>query len=220
MRHLIVLFALLTSTVSAVAQTVYVSDLFYVPVRSGAGNQFRIVHSGIRTGTQMTLLEEGEEWSRIRTEGGLEGWIPNQYVAKEPTARLQLNTTQARLTQANSKIAELEAELKQLRTEHSSLSQLSSQQMKERDDYAEELRKIRALSADAINLNQRYQELLEKHELIQTEFDAVRAENDRLKSNQMINQWLFGAGLVVFGMILMLILPAFTRNKRHSDWVN
>lgn len=220
MRHLIVLFVLSMSCVSVSAQTAYVSDTFYVPIRSGAGNQFRIVHSGIRTGTQMTLLEETEEWSLIRTDGGLEGWIPNQYVSKEPTARLQLGTTQARLTQATQKITELETELKKLRAEHKDLSTSSSEQLKERDQYAEELRNIRALSSDAINLNQRYQDLLEKHELVQTEFDAVRAENDRLKANQTINQWLFGAGLVVFGMILMLILPAFVRNKRHSDWAN
>jgi len=220
MRHLIVLFVLTLSCFSVSAQTAYVSDTFFVPIRSGAGNQFRIVHSGIRTGTQMTLLEETEEWSLIRTDGGLEGWIPNQYISKEPTARLQLGTTQARLTQATQKIAELETELKNLRGEHKSLSQSSTEQSKERDEYAEELRKIRALSADAINLNQRYQDLLEKHEFVQTEFDTVRAENDRLKANQTINQWLFGAGLVVLGMILMLILPAFTRNKRHSDWAN
>lgn len=220
MRHLIVLLVLSMSCVSVSAQTAYVSDTFYVPIRSGAGNQFRIVHSGIRTGTQMTLLEETEEWSLIRTDGGLEGWIPNQYVSKEPTARLQLGTTQARLTQATQKITELETELKKLRAEHKDLSTSSSEQLKERDQYAEELRNIRALSSDAINLNQRYQDLLEKHELVQTEFDAVRAENDRLKANQIINQWLFGAGLVVFGMILMLILPAFVRNKRHSDWAN
>lgn len=220
MRQLILLFALALSCISVEAQTVYVSDSFFVPVRSGAGNQFRIVHQGIRTGTQMTLLEETEEWSLIRTDGGLEGWIQNQYVLKEPPARLQLNTTQARLTQATQKVAELENELKQLRGEHQDLSQTSDEQLKSRDEYAEELRKIRALSADAINLNQRYQDLLEKHELVQTDFDAVRAENDRLKANQTINQWLFGAGLVVLGMILMLILPAFTRSKRHSDWVN
>jgi SH3 domain protein len=220
MRKLIILLALSISCFSVHAQTVYVSDSFFVPLRSGAGAQFRIVHQGIRTGTQMTLLEEAEEWSLIRTDGGLEGWIQNQYVLKEPPARQQLNATQARLTQATPKIAELENELKQLRGEHKDLSQLSDEQLKERDEYAEELRKIRALSSDAINLNQRYQDLLEKHELVQTDFDAVRAENDRLKSNQTINQWLFGAGLVVLGMILMLILPAFSRSKRHSDWVN
>lgn len=207
---------------NAAAQTVYVSDIVYVPVRSGPGNQYRIVHQGIRTGTQMTLLEvsEDKEWTKIRTEGGLEGWMGSQHILREQPARMKLAATEAKLTASTTRIQELENELKQLRAEHSNLVRASNSLTSEKDQYAEELRKIRALSADAVNLNQRYQDLLEKHELIQTEFDAVQAENDQLKANQTINQWMFGAGLVILGMILMLILPAFARQKRHSDWVN
>lgn len=207
---------------SATAQTVYISDVFFVPVRSGAGPQYRIVHQGIRSGTQMTLLGESSdgEWVNIRTEGGLEGWIQTQYLLREQPARMQLTAAQTKLAAATKRADDLDAELKKLRTEHNSLAQSANNQAKESEQYSEELRKIRALSSDAINLNQRYQDLLAKHDLVQTEFDAVRAENDRLKSNKTINQWLFGAGLVVFGMFLMLILPVFVRRRRHSDWVN
>lgn len=221
-RYLLPLVGLWLFASTAIAQTVYVSDVFFVPVRSGAGAQYRIVHQGIRSGTQMTLLGESSdgEWVNIRTEGGLEGWIQAQYLLREQPARMQLTAAQSKLTAATKRAEDLEAELKKLSTEHNSLAQSSNAQAKESEQYAEELRKIRALSADSINLNQRYQDLLAKYDLTQTEFDAVRAENDRLKSNKTINQWMFGAGLVVFGMFLMLILPAFVRQKRHSDWAN
>jgi len=221
-RYFLLLIGLWLFASNATAQTVYVSDVFFVPVRSGAGTQYRIVNQGIRSGTQMTLLGESSdgEWANIRTEGGLEGWIPTQYLLREQPARMQLTATQSKLAAATKRAEDLDAELKKLRAEHSTLAQSSNDQAKESEQYAEELRKIRALSADSINLNQRYQDLLAKHDLMQTEFDAVRAENDRLKSNKTINQWMFGAGLVVFGMFLMLILPAFVRQKRHSDWVN
>ena len=221
-RYLLLPAALWLFASTAIAQTAYVSDVFFVPVRSGAGTQYRIVHQGIRSGLQITLLGESSdgEWVNIRTEGGLEGWIPTQYLLREQPARMQLATAQSRLATTTKRAEELEAELKNLRAEHNTLARSSNEQAKESEQYAEELRKIRALSADAINLNQRYQDLLEKHELVQTEFDAVRAENDRLKSNNTINQWLFGAGLVIFGMFLMLVLPAFTRKKRYSDWAN
>jgi SH3 domain protein len=221
-RFVLLLVGLWVFASGAMAQTVYISDVFFVPVRSGAGSQYRIVHQGIRSGTQMTLLGESSdgEWVNIRTEGGLEGWIPTQYLLREQPARMQLTAAQTKLAAATKRVEDLEAELKKLRAEHNSLAQTATSQAKESEQYAEELRKIRALSADSINLNQRYQDLLAKHDLVQTEFDAVRAENDRLKSNKTINQWMFGAGLVVFGMFLMLILPVFIRQKRHSDWVN
>lgn len=221
-RFVLLLVGLWVFASGAMAQTVYISDVFFVPVRSGAGSQYRIVHQGIRSGTQMTLLGESSdgEWVNIRTEGGLEGWIPTQYLLREQPARMQLTAAQTKLAAATKRVEDLEVELKKLRAEHNALAQTANSQAKESEQYAEELRKIRALSADSINLNQRYQDLLAKHDLVQTEFDAVRAENDRLKSNKTINQWMFGAGLVVFGMFLMLILPVFIRQKRHSDWVN
>ncbi len=113
---------------NAAAQTVYVSDIVYVPVRSGPGNQYRIVHQGIRTGTQMTLLEvsEDKEWTKIRTEGGLEGWMGSQHILREQPARMKLAATEAKLTASTTRIQELENELKQLRAEHSNLVRASN----------------------------------------------------------------------------------------------
>ena len=218
-KKLIVVLSMLLLCTSAWAETRYISDVVLVPVRSGAGNQFRIIHSGIRSGTKMTVLEDpGGDWTKIRTEGGMEGWVRTQYLTSQPTAQLQLNDAQTRLKNATQKAQSLEEQLQTLEAEHDSLNKEASQQAQERDTYAEELQKLKVLSADAVNLNQRYQELLQRHEMIQTEFDAVRAENDRLKSDQTINQWLFGAGLMILGMILMLVLPALKPKKRHSEW--
>lgn len=219
-KKLIPALAIALISVSSWGETRYISDVVLVPVRSGAGNEYRIIHSGIRSGTKMTVLENPEgDWAKIRTEGGMEGWVPKQYLSASPTAQLQLNAATSQLKAAMEKAQTLEEQLRTLQGEHKELAAQAKQQAQERDAYAEDLRELRALSADAVNLNQRYQELLARHELIQTEFDAIKAENDRLKSDQTINQWLFGAGLMILGMILMLILPSLRPKKRHSEWV-
>lgn len=220
-RVLIGLFAwLFTSAVFA--ETRYVTDVTYVPIRSGPGNQFRILHHGLKSGTQMSLLEapEDSDWSKVVTKGGIEGWIRTQYLVSTPTARLQLGDAQAKLAKATQQIATLQAQLNELQSEHTTLSNNSIQQAKERDHYADELSRLKTLASDAINLNQRYQELLAKHDMVQTEFDTVRAENDRLKSDKTISEWLFGAGLLITGMILMIVLPALKPKKRNSDWAD
>lgn len=221
LKKLIPALAIVLISVSSWAETRYISDVVLVPVRSGAGNQFRIIHSGIPSGTQMTVLEEDQsgEWAKIRTQRGMEGWLPKQYLTATPTAQLQLDQAKATVAAAVKKAQTLEERLQTLQDEHDTLSTQAARESQERDTYAEELRELKALSADAVNLNQRYQELLTRHEMIQTEFDAINAENDRLKSDQTVNQWLFGAGLMILGMILMLVLPALRPKKRHSEWV-
>lgn len=220
-KKLIPALVIVFISVSSWAETRYISDVVLVPVRSGAGPQYRIIHSGIKSGTKMTVLEEDPtgEWAKIRTERGMEGWLPKQYLTSTPTAQLQLDQARATVAAAVKKAQTLEERLQTLQNEHQALSTQATKESQERDAFAEELRELKVLSADAVNLNQRYQELLARHEMIQTEFDAIKAENDRLKSDQTVNQWLFGAGLMILGMILMLVLPALRPKKRHSEWV-
>ena len=51
---LLILFSL-----GAQAQDVrYISDQQFVPLRSGAGSEYRIVHKGLPTGTRLVVEEE------------------------------------------------------------------------------------------------------------------------------------------------------------------
>lgn len=222
MRSLLGLGLALLISAAAWADTRYITDVTYVPIRSGPGNQFRIIHSSLKSGTQMTVLEapSDSDWTKVRTKGGTEGWVRTQYLISKPTANLQLQDAQAQLAKSLQQVADLQNELTALQTDHNTLSNSAIQQASERDQYADELKKLKTLAADAINLNQRYQELLAKHDLINTEFDTVRAENDRLKSDQTVSEWLFGAGLVFAGMLLMVIMPALKPKKTNSDWAD
>lgn len=222
MKSFAAVFGAMLLSAASLADTRYITDITYVPIRSGPGNEFRILHSGLKSGIKMTVLEapEDSDWTKVVTEGGIEGWVRSQYLINSPTARLQLIEAQAKLNQSSQQVVKLQTQLNELQAEHSTLSNVSIKQSKERDQYYDELKQLKALAADSINLNQRYQDLLAKHDMINTEFDAVRAENDRLKSDKTIGQWLFGAGLLVSGMILMIILPALRPQKRNSDWAD
>ncbi len=223
MRAALVLAVCLVCSSWAHAQsTQYVSDVVHVPVRSGAGNQYRIIFSNLRSGAAVTVLSqsEGGEWSQIRLASGTEGWVPSQYLTAKPTAGMQLENAQARLATATNRIAALEEELATMKREHGELSGLTAQQQSEGEACAEELKNLKVLSAGAVNLNERHRDLLAKYEMMQTERDSLRAENDQLKADRTVSQWLFGAGLLFAGMVLMLVLPALKPAKRNSDWVN
>jgi SH3 domain protein len=74
------------------AEDGYISDVLYVPLRSGKGNQFRILESAMKSGTKLEILEEDEEngWIGVRTADGKEGFVRAQYIIREPTAQLKL----------------------------------------------------------------------------------------------------------------------------------
>lgn len=209
------------SVTPAVAQeTRYVSDIIYVPLRSGAGNQYRIIDAAIKSGTALTLLESpaDSEWSRVSTPNGLEGWIPNQYIMNEVPARIQLTRAQSQLARVTEENNALKQANTQLENENQALTNQASEASTSRASMENELQKIKTLSAGAIDLDHRYQTLLEKHQLIQTELDSMRAENERLVNDQRMDFLFYGAGILVFGMIFATILPALRAKKRYSEW--
>lgn len=222
MKATIAAILLIFASSMTFAETRYVSDVIYVPVRSGPGIQFRIIYSKLRTGMQVERLEASADdtWTQIRTRSGMEGWVETQYLLEQPTARQRLGEVETQLTQARDRAQSLQQELDKLRSEHNQTQQEMSVQASERDMYEEEYTNLKMLSADTIEINQRYQQLLAKHEMMQTECDALQAENDRLKADKVITHWLVGAGMVLGGMLLMIVMPVLIPKKRNSDWVN
>lgn len=217
-----VLFSALALAISAnslFAQEVgYVSDVFHVPMRSGAGNQFRIVYAALSSGTRVQIHETEGDWSLITTDSGREGWVPSQYITHQPTARIQLAQVEQRLKNTQEQNAALTARVRELDQENARLKEQVQELSQTANQATEELTQLKELSADAVSLHNRHQELLEQHQMLQTNIDTLRAENDRLRNDDTVNKWLYGAGLVLLGIFLSILLPALKPKKRSSDW--
>lgn len=218
----ITLLASLLFSSQSYAKTVYISDILYVPLRSGAGNQFRIINSSLKSGTPLTHIEDSEngEWALVRIGNGTEGWIRSQYLVNEEPARDKLAKAQSDLAKLKAKNAAIEKESQLLKQENRTLKTSASSAMQEQTNAQSELERITALSADAINLEKRYQDLLEKHQLLKTERDSLEAENEQLINSQELNYMFYGAGLIILGMLLAVILPMIKRKKGYSDWAH
>jgi SH3 domain protein len=187
---------------SAQAEPLLISDVCYVSLRAAQTNDSKVVQSGLKTGTPVTLLEApaDSEWSRIKTDTGQEGWLRRQYLLSGPTAQMQLD------------------KLKNDSANRPPPIDPSAEVPAACQAYAAELANLKALSSDAVNLNKRYQDLLTEHEMAKTSLDSLRAENERLKGSTQHTQWIYGGILVAAGMLLALLIQTF-RPRRRSEWV-
>ncbi|MFO1370677.1 MAG: TIGR04211 family SH3 domain-containing protein [Marinagarivorans sp.] len=187
---------------AAQADTLYISDQCYASLRVGQTNDSKVVHSGLKTGTPVTLLEAPAEsdWSRVKTDSGQEGWLRRQFLTSGPTAQMQLDKLKSETANRPAPVdpaAEVPAACQ---------------------SYAAELASLKALSSDAVNLNKRYQDLLAEHEMAKTTLDSLRAENERLKGSTQHTQWIYGGILVAAGILLTLLIQAL-KPSRRSEWV-
>lgn len=222
MKKLLICLAAAMLTLSAVAQaqeTQYISDKLYVPLRSGKGAQFRIVHRGLPSGTALTVLEADEEsgYTRVKTRRGLEGWIQSQYLSAEPIAELQLIEARRQLQSLTEKHNKLKAALADA-VESGKAANSSTEKLREENQLlTQELDSIKRISANAIKLDVEYQALNETYQRLKDEVDLLQTENTRLRDNHENEAFINGALAVLIGVILAIVVPRL-KPKKRSDW--
>ncbi len=201
-------------------ETVYISDVLYVPMRSGHSIEYRIINAAMKSGTALELIGKSDdgEWSQVRSENGTEGWIRNQYLTDEMTSELKLNVTLTKLTRLEKTHTELKASHAALENENATLKRETRQVSSTKTQLAEDLDKLKKLSAGAVELDRNYQELLQKHEVTQTQRDSLMAENEQLRNDQSLSFMLYGVGILLLGVILAIVLPVLKPKKGYSEW--
>lgn len=198
----------------------YIDDTLVVPLRSGESTDYRIVHKGISSGTKVKILQHNKEtgYSKILTPTGLEGYLPTRYLTAEPIARDKLESINQELIHLKEENEKLKKAYTELSTEHDSLSKNFQQTEQTLEKNAQELNHIRTVSSDAINLDQRNQELRENNEQLRNQLELLQTDNNRLKDKTESNMMLVGGGLVLLGVILTLLIPLIKPSKKNDSW--
>ena len=96
MKYLTSLALALFAGIAGAQDVQYISDKQFIPVRSGPGNQYRIVNRGLPSGTRLTVKQVSDDgvYSEITTDRGTTGWVRSQYLMAEQPAALQLGAAQ------------------------------------------------------------------------------------------------------------------------------
>ncbi len=71
-------------------QTMYVSDILTITLRSGPGIDHKILRM-LKSGLKVEVIEPGEEWVKIRLSNEAEGWVLTRFLTPEQTSRLVLD---------------------------------------------------------------------------------------------------------------------------------
>ncbi len=203
------LAASMTGTALAGESTRYVIDFLVVTVRSQPGEWAEVV-SRLSSGDPVELTGEVRDgYARVVLPGEGQGWVDARYLSDQPTAREQLDAMipryeRLREQHASSQAAQAEAE--------ASLVRLS-------DDYAmmsEELKRLRAKTAEPEALQRKNDELKERLALAEMEAEQLRRRNRELDENENWVWFLTGAGVLLAGIVLGFAIPRGRR--RRSSW--
>ena len=209
---------LTTQPWAAVGEVKYISDVLNVPLRSGPSPAHRIVHRGLPSGTQLTVLAIDEEasFTQVRTTRGMEGWVRSQYLVGEPIAQIKLAAAEKRLKGLKVEIdkerearAGIQSDYKKTEATNKTLSS----QVQALTQRLEELKRI---SADPINEHARNVELTQQNQRLIDQVDELSSMTKQLEDNVQLEWLLYGGALVLIGLLLGVWIKS--RPPRRSSY--
>lgn len=180
----------------------YISDELSTWVRSGPGDQYRLVGK-LNAGEQVTLLQTDNEshYGQIRDAEGKTNWIPLAQLSVEPSLR--------------TRVPQLEQQVKDLTDKLANIDNSWNQRT------ADMQKKVAASDSVINGLKDENQQLRNQLIVAQKKVNAANVQLDD-KQRTIIMQWfMYGGGVAGVGLLLGLLLPhMIPRRKQNNRWMN
>lgn len=111
-----IIFIPVLYSASVMAETIYVTDSLKLKLRTIASNDGEVVTS-LDSGQKLTLLEKQKSFTRVKTNGGKEGWIQSWFLTDKPPATYIINSVTKENEILTQKLADANAKLKNFDSE-------------------------------------------------------------------------------------------------------
>lgn len=211
--------AAVTFPASVSAETRYISDQLTAYFRKGPGSSFGI-KKGVRSGAKVTLTgtKTADGWLEVKASDGVTGWVPRSVLKTKPAARVELVGLKATLKKVKAENATLRKQRDQARSQGRNLQTEQGDLQRAHNELQRKYKEVQRISAGTVEINQRNDRLEDELATIQDENDRLKSQNKQLRSNENQQWFVFGAGVIILGMLIGLILPKLRLGKRKDAW--
>lgn len=202
---------LVLASATAVGATRYVTDELRISVRTGTGDQYRIIEV-IDSGTRVETLDSSGEWAKVRTPEGNVGWVRAQYLVEQPVAADRLRSVRAELEAARERIGELESVLAEARAETADQRERVAALTSEK----EELEGRLARASEGLELYQQNQRLSQYAKNLNARIAELEKETRRLADRSRREWFVIGAAVLLGGMLFGIIVTRIPWRGRRD----
>jgi len=199
------------------AKTVYVTDTMKYTLRSSESNRSKILKM-LPSGTALTVLGEGDHYTKVRTNSGVEGYILTRHTLNKPISLWYLKRANKKLEKLQQDYELIKQELSQLKNNNNETLSSNSALTKERDKLSQEFDDLSQTAANAVQLKHQRDQLQERVVTVERELQQVKRENQTLEDSTNQDWVLIGGLLSLFGVILGFILPKLSWRRKTSNW--
>ncbi len=200
MKHIVILGILIAFLPpSAAAGSKYITDV-EITLRTGQGIDHKIL-AMVKSGQEVEVVEEGNEWTRVRLSNGIEGWVLSRFLTDAKPSSILLEELRQK---HEALLAHADAPLKEiirLQGANKTLQSELAAREKELNQVKESYEALQKESEELLKVKSDYNNVTSQ--LAQQKAKAEKFEDELLKLEQrQIFRWiLVGAGVLFVGFI-------------------
>ncbi len=210
----------------------YIVDTITVTLREGPGPQYKVVKT-LQTGQSFDVLETQNEFIRVRTRSGEEGWLQDRYTDTRPPDTILVKDLNEKISLLTAQNEQLSANLANLTVQQSDTS-ADSQAGKESTEQtsAKESSEVKRLQAELAETTKQFKQLetaaadvlqiMEENDKLKAESSSMQKNmaqlqqaNAALADRQEVYWFLAGSGVFFLGWMIGKI--SFRRQRHQSS---
>ena len=218
MRRQLFLAILLVSVAGSVCAeaTHWVRDRIVVSLRNAPGSDGKVLRT-ISTGTGMKILERSGDgaYARVELNNGQKGWVATRYLVDKPIAAMRLARMEKEWKQYKEENLHLKKELEDLRALSGDLEAVRRLRA-ENARLTAEAEKFREINTEPLALANENEQLRNKNITLDKELQMARQELQMLKDHSDRDWFLLGAGVLIAGILVGIVLPRLRIRKKNS----
>jgi len=186
---------------TALAETMYVSDVLKLTVREGKGTGEKII-TILQSGQTVEVLQPEDEWALVRLNDGKEGWVFNRYLTGKMTNNIKLKLLKKKHKALVAQSAALLEERAKLKEENQKFKTELDKVQKEAEEVKMSYEALKTGSVDYINLKSKYTKTASQLDEYTKKTELLEKELTKLEFKQTVRWLLTGAGVLLLGFII------------------
>jgi len=206
------LCTVLFSAAEGMAESRYVNPSAEVVVRTGEGNQYKIIDL-VKDGDAVDLLEEGDSYALVRLADGKEGWMLKRFLSVSPPPSRVVVTLRAENEKMKQKVKELTQKSEEVAGVLSRTETQLAAAIAERDQVKTDFQNLQEDTADVIQIKNEMLKATKENEVLNQEMASLKEENKKLAKDKSINWFVAGGGVLLVGMFLGRLSSKSRRRK-------
>ena len=195
------------------AENKYVSDAVKVTMRTGPGNDRKII-SLLRVGTKVEVVQPGDEWTLVRLANEKEGWVINRFLTDKIPSDIELKILKSKYQALKDSASQIQEKNSLLKAENEKLTTEFTVSRKKLQKTTNDYEDLKTESKEFLKLQSKFKAASSKLAEQTKKAEKFEDELTKLLWNQNIKWFLSGAGVLILGFIIGF---SAKRQRRRSS---